>query len=190
MNKSVLMALGAMGGAAIAVSLLAPAKAGGPYRNDSGSMLPLVAKGDLIHCAQQDGASLSYGDLVVYRLPSDNRKLWLKMVVGLAGDTVQMKGGVLWINGSAVPQRPAGAFTLPGAGGKTVPQYEETLPGNVKRLLLDSIPGSFLDDTAPYTVPEGHVFVIGSNRDNSVDSRLVQGHGPVPLANIVCKARV
>ena len=168
-------------------SVLSSAMAAGPYKDASGSMLPIVGKDDLIHCVQDGADKLAYGDLVIYRLPADNKTLWIKMVVGFAGDTIQMKDGALWINGKAVPKHAAGEFKLPGPGNNTVTRYEETLPGSVKTFVLDMIPKGLLDNTAPYSVPADHIFVIGSNRDDSVDSRMLHNHGPVPEGNVVCK---
>lgn len=190
MKKRIVAALVVIGAAVTGYSGLSPATARGPYTDTSGSMLPVVGKDDALHCVQDGADKLAYGDLVIYRLPSDNKTLWIKMVVGFAGDTVQMKDGALWINGKAVPKRPAGEFEVPGSGGKKVTRYEETLPGGVKTFVLDSLSAGMLDNTAAYSVPNDHIFVIGSNRDDSVDSRMVQFHGPVPAGNVVCKAAI
>ena len=190
MNKRVIAALVALCVGAVGVLGFSLATAGRSYTDTSGSMLPVVGKDAVLHCVQDGADKLAYGDLVIYRLPSDNKTLWIKMVVGFAGDTVQMKDGVLWINGKAVPKRSAGEFKHPGPGNKTAMRYEETLPGSMKTFVLDSDPAGMLDNTAAYSVPAGHIFVIGSNRDDSVDSRMVHSHGPVPAGNVVCKAAV
>lgn len=190
MKTRVAMALAVLCAAGIGVSEISPVTAEGPYRNTSNSMLPVIGKDQVLHCATDSAAKLAYGDLVIYRLPTDNKTLWVKMIVGLAGDTVQMKDGALWINGKAVPRRGAGEFTLPGSGGAKVMRYEETLPGGVTTHVLDAIPNGMLDNTAAFRVPAGHIFVIGSHRDDSVDSRMTQGHGPVPEVNVVCKGRI
>lgn len=166
------------------------ATAGRSYTLGSHSMLPLIGKGGTVSCTPDAAAKLAYGDLVIYRIPSDNKTLWVKMLVGFAGDTVQMKDGVLWINGKAVPKQPAGEFEVPGSGGEKVKRYEETLPGGAKTFVLDTYPGSPLDNTAALKVPAGHIFVIGNNRDDSVDSRLPGTHDTVPEGNIVCKGAI
>ncbi len=168
---------------------------GRSYTVASNSMLPVISADELVYCSRDKKTKPTYGDLVIYRRPdkkADTSKM-VKMVVGLAGDTVQMKGGFLWINGEVVPKRRAGEFEIPGFGGivsKMVPRFEETLPGGVKTYVLDSEQAGRLDNTALFTVPEGHVFVIGNNRDASTDSRITTVHGPVPTGNIICKASI
>jgi signal peptidase I len=132
------------------------------------------------------------GDVAVFKLPRDNSTDYIKRVIGLPGDEVQMRGGVLYINGQAVPKVPAGAFVTGEDGGppQRIPVFEETLPNGVKYKVLDSEPDGPYDNTAPYKVPEGHYFMMGDNRDNSTDSRVRGAVGYVPLENFIGRAEI
>ncbi|WP_128254725.1 signal peptidase I [Falsirhodobacter deserti] len=149
------------------------------------------------------------GDVVVFRHPVTGSD-FIKRLIGLPGDTIQMRGGVPFINGQQVPQEDAGIFTetyepqgpmgsLPrcanapvGQGGTCEKQrFTETLPNGVSHDVLDIDPNGFADNTDVYTVPAGHYFFMGDNRDNSEDSRFSQavgGVGMVPAEYLVGRA--
>lgn len=153
------------------------------------------------------GGTPERGDVVVFRHPSDGRD-FIKRLIGLPGDKIQMKDGVLQINGEAVKIEDDGTFdemferqgpagSIPrcanggvGEGGNCVKEKQfETLPNGVRHSILNI--GNFQsDNTAVYTVPEGHFFFMGDNRDNSADSRVraPSGVGYVPLKEIVGRA--
>ena len=170
----------------LAASGIAAAPQQSSYVMESNSMLPLLRKDDRAKCVASSGAPapVALGDLIVYRHPKREGH-WVKMVAGLAGDAVEMRDGVLHINGKAVPKRRAGDFEI--EPGKKVPRFEETLPNGVTTFVLDRDPTGFLDFSSPSKAPPGHVFVIGNNRDDSIDSRAEKDHGPVPVGNIVCR---
>ena len=141
------------------------------------------------------GAEPTRGDVIVFKTPSDDKTDYIKRVIGLPGDTIQVKGGVLFINGQAVPRRALGPYTSnnPMTGMPTTGTlYEETLPNGVKYTTLD-LGESRADDTDEFIVPPGHYFMMGDNRDNSEDSRFpvaVGGVGYVPAENLEGKAEI
>jgi signal peptidase I len=132
------------------------------------------------------------GDVVVFKLPRDNSTDYIKRLIGLPGDEIQMRGGVLYINGQAVPKRRAGDFVTREDDGvmRRIPQFEETLPNGVTYKVLDSEPSGPFDNTAVYKVPPAHYFMMGDNRDNSTDSRAQWGVGFVPYENLVGRAEI
>jgi signal peptidase I len=132
------------------------------------------------------------GDVAVFRLPKDPTVDYIKRVIGLPGDEVQMRRGILHINGKAVPKVPTGTFVTREEGGPamSIPVFEETLPNGVKYKVLDIDPNGQLDNTEVYKVPAGHYFMMGDNRDNSTDSRVTWSVGPVPFENFVGRAEV
>ena len=133
------------------------------------------------------------GDVVVFKLPRDNSTDYIKRLVGLPGDEIQMRGGVLYINGTAVPKRRVGDFVTREDDGppRRIAQYEETLPNGVKYNVLDSEPNGTLDNTGVFKVPAKHYFMMGDNRDNSSDSRAQwSGVGYVPEENLVGRAEI
>ena len=149
------------------------------------------------------------GDVVVFRHPV-NGSDFIKRLIGLPGDQIQMKNGVLWINGQEVPQEPAGTFqevyepqgpmgNLPrcenapvGQGGIcTRSRFIETLPNGVKHAVLNIDANGYGDNTDVFTVPPGHYFFMGDNRDNSTDSRYSQtvgGVGMLPAEYLIGRA--
>jgi signal peptidase I len=130
------------------------------------------------------------GDIVVFKLPADNSTDYIKRVVGLPGDRIQVTGGILYINGQAVPRMQVESFVEKGYAGDDhqVPRYRETLPNGVSYDVLDREPDGNLDNTSVFVVPESHYFMMGDNRDNSDDSRA--GVGYVPFENLVGKAQL
>jgi signal peptidase I len=129
------------------------------------------------------------GDVVVFKFPGDNSTDYIKRLIGLPGDRVQMKNGVLYLNDKAIPKVRTNDFIEPLGGlPHHVPQYRETLPGGVSYNVLDRDPEGDLDNTQVFVVPEGHYFMMGDNRDNSADSRANVGY--VPFENLVGKAEV
>ncbi|MBU2531652.1 MAG: signal peptidase I [Alphaproteobacteria bacterium] len=132
------------------------------------------------------------GDVAVFKLPRDNSTDYIKRVIGLPGDEVQMIDGVLHINGSSVPKKPAGFYTEKRENGLSyrIPKFEETLPNGVKYYVLDAEPNSPFDNTRAFRVPPGHYFMMGDNRDNSTDSRAQWGVGFVPHENFVGRAEI
>lgn len=130
------------------------------------------------------------GDVVVFKLPSDQETDYIKRVIGLPGDRIQVREGELYINGEAVKREPVAPFVDPqGEGhGLPVPQIRETLPNGVSYNTLDSQPRSGGDNTGEFLVPAGHYFMMGDNRDNSLDSRFQVGF--VPYENLVGRAEV
>ncbi|WP_159710546.1 signal peptidase I [Geminicoccus flavidas] len=177
-----------------------------PFNIPSGSMKPTLLVGDYLFVSKYAygysrwsfpwgivpfsgrvfGSLPERGDVAVFKRPGENVD-YIKRVVGLPGDRVQMRGGRLFINGDEVPQEPAGTFSDLHEG--SVAMYRETLPGGRVHNILDRYPDGPMDDTQEFLVPEGHVFMMGDNRDNSQDSR-DPSLGYVPLENLVGRAEI
>ncbi|PTX57297.1 signal peptidase I [Litoreibacter ponti] len=149
------------------------------------------------------------GDVVVFRHPVSGQD-YIKRLIGLPGDTVQMKNGVLFLNGQPQKQVPTAPFVetyeaqgsvggfpacsngAVGLGGECEKERAiETLEGGVSHAILNIRDGLGADNTPEFSVPEGHFFFMGDNRDNSIDSRYPQaggGVGMVPFANLLGRA--
>ncbi|NDF12013.1 MAG: signal peptidase I [Proteobacteria bacterium] len=131
------------------------------------------------------------GDVVVFRLPTNTSIDYIKRVIGLPGDKIQVQQGVLYINGKAVPRKKTGTFVDNEQGQETtLDTYTETLPNGVSYTVLDQTPYGMLDNTQIYTVPEHHYFMMGDNRDNSQDSRVQEIVGYVPEENLIGQAKM
>ena len=177
-----------------------------PFSIPSGSMIPTLLVGDYLFVSKWSygysrySAPLSLplfegrifaseptrGDVVVFRKPGEEVTDYIKRLVGLPGDRIQMRNGQLFINGVGVPREEAGLFV--DDNGTEVPQYRETLPNGVSYMTLDLNPNSAGDNTREFLVPENHYFMMGDNRDNSLDSRFDVGY--VPFENLVGKAQM
>src|SRR6185312_9596673 len=139
------------------------------------------------------GSDPKPGDVVVFKMPNPNspeyNEDFIKRVIGLPGDRVQVLNGVLYLNGKAVPKKRVADYVETDEFGivRAVPRYQETLPNGVSYFVLDRMDDSNEDNTRVFTVPAGHYFMMGDNRDNSDDSRLDVGY--VPAENLVGKAQ-
>ncbi|MSP51484.1 MAG: signal peptidase I [Alphaproteobacteria bacterium] len=130
------------------------------------------------------------GDIAVFKLPSDNSTDYIKRIVGLPGDQVQMRDGVLYINGARVPKQRSDDYIYVNYSGHRyyVPRFVETLPGGRKHETIDLKQQDEHDNTREFLVPPDHYFAMGDNRDNSSDSRVAGGVGMIPAANLVGRA--
>jgi signal peptidase I len=139
------------------------------------------------------GRAPERGDIVVFKLPRDDKTDYIKRVIGLPGDTVQMIGNLLHINGQPVNDVVVSQGEVEDLfGPRAMTQLRETLPGGRSFIIQDFGPGGDLDDTPVYEIPAGHYFMMGDNRDNSIDSRVQEsaGVGLVPEENLVGKAEI
>ena len=183
-----------------------------PFSAPSGSMSPTLQQGDSFFVSKYAygyshfslpfspplfsgrifGSEPARGDAVVFRLPKDTSTDYIKRVVGLPGDRIQMKQGLLTINGTPVQRERLADFIGGDACGSDpaakVKHWRETLPNGVSHETLDCVDNGFYDNTNVYTVPAGHFFVIGDNRDNSTDSRVLSAVGYIPLENVIGRA--
>lgn len=181
-----------------------------PFNIPSGSMMPTLEVGDylFVHKPSYGYSRYSFpfgmapiagrvwakepvrGDVVVFKLPTNTGVDYIKRIVGLPGDTIQVMEGRLYINGEIVPRETLGLKQVetPQGGVETMTHYIETLPGGVMHSVYEESDSGILDNTQPYEVPEGHYFVMGDNRDNSQDSRVRNLVGFVPFENIVGRA--
>ena len=135
------------------------------------------------------------GDIVVFKLPRDHKVDYIKRVIGLPGDRIQMKQGLLYLNDKQIPREPLPSVKEDIGEGyvRDVARYRETLPGGKTYVTDDFGADGDLDNTDVYLVPAGHYFMMGDNRDNSLDSRVAPeagGVGYVPAENLVGRAQI
>lgn len=180
-----------------------------PFNIPSGSMKPTLLVGDYLFTSKYaygyskhsmpfspplfNGRVLKElperGDVVVFKLPSDGRTDYIKRVIGLPGDKIQMREGTLYINGEAVPKERVGSFADTEEGDRELARFVETLPSGRQYQVLDMTANGPYDTTRVFEVPADHVFVMGDNRDNSMDSR-TRFVGFVPVENLVGRAEI
>lgn len=178
-----------------------------PFNIPSGSMIPSLLIGDYLFVNKAsygysrhsfpfslplvpNGKRIFYsepkrGDVVVFRLPSDTSVDYIKRVIGLPNDKIQVKDGILHINGQPVKRTFAGVVK---EDNKIYTRYDEELPNGVIHPIWELSNDMQQDNTPEYIVPEGHFFMMGDNRDNSKDSRWLDEVGYVPKENLVGKA--
>ncbi|HET7708065.1 MAG TPA: signal peptidase I [Sphingomicrobium sp.] len=205
-----------------------------PFNIPSGSMLPTLRIGDYMLVAKWPYGYSRYsfpwqvpsfdgrifgrlperGDVVVFRPPGADGE-FVKRLIGLPGDTIEVRGGTLILNGKALSRESRGRFAMPiganspcrvvppadpmvgrdmnGEPACLYPAYRETLPGGPSYLVLDQVENPVADDFGPIRVPQGHVFMMGDNRDDSLDSRFspaIGGVGLVPVDHLVGRALI
>lgn len=183
-----------------------------PFNIPSGSMIPTLLVGDYLFVSKYAYGYSRYsfpfgpdlfsgriwaedpkrGDVVVFKLPRDNETDYIKRVIGLPGDEIQMISGVLQINGEPVKKERISDFVLEDPSGRErhLTRYRETLPNGVSYPVLDLVNEGIGDNTEIYKVPENHFFMMGDNRDNSTDSRFLSEVGFVPFENLVGRAEI
>ncbi|KZK92215.1 Signal peptidase I [Pseudovibrio sp. Ad46] len=153
---------------------------------------PLLIPGDYVFATSCGFNCIKpqQGDMVILKYTRNNKIDYVERIIGLPGDTVQIENGVVILNGAPVKQaRLSEDHILTDSYGnkKYIAQYVEELPNGAQQTVLDLYPNSSLDNTPKYRVPEGHYFVMGDNRDNSADSRVLSQLGYVPAENIYAK---
>lgn len=161
-----------------------------PFHIPASSMSPNVNKGDYLFVEKfaYNHSLPSRGDVVVFKA---NNVSFIKRVIGLPGDRVQIKDSLLYINDVQVPRKQVEDYrSQEQSGERSANQFIETLPEGKEVRVLDESHNSPFDNTQVFNVPADHYFVLGDNRDNSRDSRDQQGIGFVPLENITGKASV
>jgi signal peptidase I len=178
-----------------------------PFNIPSGAMKPTLLVGDYIVVSKYRygysryslpgsprlfsgrifAAQPRYGDVVVFRLPRDPSTDYVKRVVGLPGDRIQMIHGLLHINETPVKRERIEDFVEAGAnaGPSRGKQWRETFPNGASYVTLDLVEEGFYDNTPIYAVPPEHYFMMGDNRDNSLDSRALAQVGYVPFENLI-----
>ena len=182
-----------------------------PFNIPSGSMIPSLLVGDYLFVTKYSYGYSRYsfpfglapidgrvfggdstpqrGQVAVFRLPSDTSVDYIKRVIGVPGDRIQVRQGVLHINGQPVERRLVGNGRQGASGGgQMTTLYQETLPGGLTHLIQEITDRQTFDNTPEYVVPAEHYFMMGDNRDNSRDSRS-SSVGFVPLENFIGEAR-
>ena len=195
---------------AVLIALVVRTFAYEPFNIPSGSMLPTLLVGDYLFVSKFsygyshyslpwslplfDGRIMAEeperGDVAVFKLPSDGKTDYIKRLVGLPGDRIQVKQGILHINGEPVKRELVG--TVEGRYG-AITEYIETLPNGKQHRIWEESDDREYDNTGEFVVPPGHYFAMGDNRDHSLDSRA--GHQPgssgvgfVPFENLIGRA--
>lgn len=131
------------------------------------------------------------GDVAVFRKPTDTRIDYIKRVIGLPGDTVQLKEGRLYLNGEMVKREWLGSEQQNDGHNTNVYQkYKETLPNGVEHYIYEISDNDYYDNTREFLVPQGFYFVMGDNRDGSLDSRAQDEVGFVPAKNMIGRAAI
>jgi signal peptidase I len=185
-----------------------------PFYVPSGSMEPTLLIGDALLASKYPygygtaslpiqinlpetgrvfGETPKLGDVVVFRWPGNRSQAWVKRVVGLPGDRIQMRQGQLFINDRAASLKPdrIGEAEDDNGGVQPAHRFVETLPNGVSHAIFKIRENGWLDNTPEVTVPPGHLFVMGDNRDNSADSRVPVregGVGLLPIDNLIGRA--
>ncbi|MFD2233781.1 signal peptidase I [Phaeospirillum tilakii] len=184
-----------------------------PFNIPSGSMIPSLLIGDYLFVSKYAYGYSRYsmpfglgpsggrlfervperGDVVVFKKPTENKVDYIKRVIGLPGDRVQVINGLLHINGAPVKRDRIEDFIDRDRDGNIIraPQYIETLPNGRQHRIIEFLGDNGpADNTMEYVVPPGHYFMMGDNRDNSADSRFLTEVGYVPAENLVGRAEI
>jgi len=185
-----------------------------PFNIPSGSMLPTLLVGDYLFVSKPAYGYSRYsfpfglgggfegrispdtperGDVVVFKLPSNTSIDYIKRVVALPGETVQVRGGRLYIDGVRVEREVVGLVQSDenaDFASRRLTEYIETLPGGAMHRIYEEGDNEDLDNTEVFRVPENHYFLMGDNRDNSQDSRVQSLVGYVPYENLVGRADI